>query len=117
MELLDLSLIRINSDTGFISVHRLTQDQYIEHMTKEDRVEAFQVMSHLVCHAFPRRGNADAHHLYQRWQSCEQLIQHVISLQEGYQGLRQMGVSVRDEDLTRLMSDAAWLVQLFVGEV
>lgn len=73
-----------------------------------ERTEAFQVMSHLLCHAFPGRKSAAVHHLYHLWQSCEQLIQHIIALQEGHHELRQDGVVMHGEDLTNLMSDAAW---------
>ena len=115
MELVDLSLIRINSDTGFISVHRLTQDEYIDYMSPEESIEAFQVICRLICHAFPRRGTASAHHLYHLWQSCEQLIHHVIALQQGYQSVRKMGVVIEDQELTQLMADAAWFVLFHIA--
>jgi len=38
-------------------------------------------------------------------------IQHVIALQEGYGSIRKM-CEIRDQDLTRLMSDAAWYVKI-----
>jgi hypothetical protein len=112
MELVDLSLIRINDESGFISVHRLTQDEYLDHMSEQDYIEVFQVVCRLVCHTFPRRASAGAHHLYHRWQLCEQLIHHVIALQEWYQNMRKMVVVMKNQELTRLMSDAAWLVDV-----
>lgn len=106
MELLDLSLIRINEETGLISLHRLTQRAFFDRMSKEQREDAFRVAFPLLREAFP--GRQGHHHLYTRWQICKQLRQHVLAFQAQYDFLRKDGFSEQDAKFTWLIRDTAW---------
>lgn len=65
-ELADLSLIRLNEESGEISIHRLTQEAFLDRMSKEDRVKTFEMVLRLFRKAFPdRKGH---NHLFTRWQ-------------------------------------------------
>ncbi|KAL8896037.1 MAG: hypothetical protein Q9207_007903 [Kuettlingeria erythrocarpa] len=55
VELLDLSLIRINEETGLISLHRLTQQAFFDRMSEQERKDAFKVAFALLREAFPGR--------------------------------------------------------------
>lgn len=106
MELLDLSLIRINEETSLISLHRLTQLAFFDRMSEQERKDTFQVAFSLLREAFP--GRQGHHHLYTRWQTCEQLKQHVLAFQAQYEVLRKSGFSEQDAKFTWLICDTAW---------
>lgn len=105
-QLLYLSLIKINQDTEVISIHRLTQEAFYFEMNEEQRRDAFELAYRLVCDAFPKRRMG--RHMYEDWGVCEQLIHHVVALQDKYEDLRQRGYDNQDEGLASLMADAAW---------
>ena len=109
-ELLSLSLIRINDETGLISLHRLTQAAFFDRMSEHEREETFKVAFSLLREAFP--GRQGHHHLYTRWQTCEQLRQHVLAFQAQYEVLRKDGFSEQDEKFTWLICDTAWQVTI-----
>ncbi|KAI1130670.1 P-loop containing nucleoside triphosphate hydrolase protein [Nemania abortiva] len=78
--LLSLSLIRINDETGLISIHRLLQQACFDQMTIESRQDAFNIAFSLLRKAFPnRRGET---HLWNRWAVCERYHQHIHALNE-----------------------------------
>ncbi|KAI1108245.1 P-loop containing nucleoside triphosphate hydrolase protein [Nemania sp. NC0429] len=115
-DLLDLSLIRINSETRLISIHRLVQQAYFDQMTTESRKDALNVTFSLLRKAFPdRKGET---HLFNRWGICEQFHQHV-------QALRKMNISMKDGELIldrsgyqTLIRDDIWYMleqQQFIG--
>lgn len=110
MELLDLSLIRINEESGLISLHRLIRAAFFDRMSKHEREDAFKTALTLLRDAFP--GRQGHHHLYTRWQTCEQLRQHVLAFQAKYQVLRENGFSEQDEKFTWLICDTAWQVAI-----
>ena len=107
-ELLGLSLISINNETGLVSLHRLTQVAFFDRMWKPEREEAFKVALLLLREAFP--GRQGHHHLWTRWHTCEQLRQHVLAFQAQYEILRKDGFSEQDERFTWLICDTAWQV-------
>ncbi|KAL8647404.1 MAG: hypothetical protein Q9210_005582 [Variospora velana] len=106
LELLNLSLIRINEETGLISLHRLTQHAFFDRMSEQERKDAFKVAFSLLREAFP--GQQGHHHLYTRWQTCEQLRQHVLAFQAQYEVLRKDSFSEQDPKFTWLICDTAW---------
>ena len=106
LELLDLSLIRIDQKTSLISLHRLIRVSFFDRMSKQEREDAFKVALSLLYDVFPGR---QAHrHLYKLWQSCEQLTPHVLAFQAQYEILRKDGFSEQHEKLTWLICDTAW---------
>ncbi|KAI3319238.1 hypothetical protein HD806DRAFT_509440 [Xylariaceae sp. AK1471] len=52
-ELLSLSLIRTNVETGLISIHRLVQQAYYDQMTTESRLGRFNITFSLLQKVFP----------------------------------------------------------------
>ena len=79
-------------------------------MSKHEREETFKAATSVLREAFPgRRGH---HHLYTRWQTCEQLRQHVLAFQAQYEILRKDGFSEHDEKFTWLICDTAWQVTI-----
>ena len=109
-ELLDSSLIRINNETGLISLHRLTQAAFFDQMSEHERERNFEIALSLLREAFP--GRQGHHHLYTRWQTCEQLRQDVLAFQAQYEILRKDGFSEQDEKFTWLICDTAWQVTI-----
>ena len=107
-ELLGLSLISINDETGLISLYRLTQAAFFDRMSEHEREETFKVALSLLRKAFP--GRQGHYHLLTRWQRCEQLRQHVLTFQAQYEILRKDGFSEQDENFTWLICDTAWQV-------
>ena len=107
-EILGFTLISINDETGLISLHRLTQVAFFDRVWKHERERTFKVAFSLLRKAFP--GRQGHHHLWTRWQTCEQLTQHVLTFQAQYEILRKDGFSEQDEKLTWLICDTAWQV-------
>ena len=102
-----MSLIRFNDETGLMSLHRLTQAALFDRMSKCEREETFKAALSLLRGAFP--GRQGHHHLFKRWQTCEQLRQHVLAQ---YEILRKDGFSEQDEKFTWLLCDTAWQVTI-----
>ncbi|KAI1171207.1 P-loop containing nucleoside triphosphate hydrolase protein [Nemania sp. FL0916] len=106
LELLDLSLIRINGETGLISVHRLIQQAYFDQMTSQARQEAFYITFMLLRKAFPDiqgdiQREADS---YDHWPACAQLHQHV-------QALSKMHALIKDSNLILASSEYQTLIR------
>jgi hypothetical protein len=80
-ELVSLSLISLNGEASLISLHRLTQQAYLDRMTLEERRGAFRVLIVLLEGSFSRTAGR---HLYTRWKLCSSLIQHVQALGDRY---------------------------------
>ena len=105
-----------------ISLHRLTQGEYRNKMSADQCIEAIKMVYRLIQPSFPSRTSAANHHLFHRWKTCEQLIQHVIALKDhidslkegpstsigGYEVVQEPKAVIQDETLTDLLSDAAW---------
>ena len=97
-KLLGLSLIRTIDETGHISFYRLTQAAFFDRMSEHQREKTFKVALSLLHKGFP--GREGHHHLYTRWQTCEQLRQHVLAFQTQYEILRKAipsWIAVRDQ--------------------
>lgn len=108
LELLYLSLIKINPGTGLISIHRLIQEAYLDQMSPESRLSAFTMAFSLLRKEFPRR---DGHaHLYKRWATCEQLRQHVQALHNLYSSIEAKDMFKQKVQYQNLILDNAWYV-------
>ncbi|KAI1273566.1 hypothetical protein F5Y07DRAFT_402296 [Xylaria sp. FL0933] len=116
MELLDLSLIRTNDETGLISIDRLVQQAYFDQMTPKSRQDVFNVTFSLLRKAFPnRRGET---HLYNCWAVCEQFHQHVQALSKMHTLLKGSGVVLNTSGYQTLIRDDIWYMletQQFTG--
>lgn len=106
MELLDLSLIRINMDTGLISIHRLIQNAYFDRMDLFSKISAFGVCFTLLRNAFPGRDGES--HFYKRWAMCEKLHQHVQALHRVYGNIDVTEFPKQSSDYHQLVRDDAW---------
>ncbi|KAJ5959309.1 Tetratricopeptide-like helical [Penicillium vulpinum] len=104
--LLHQSLIKINSDTGMISLHRLTQEAYYYHLTEKERHDTFHVAYRILCAAFPKR--TLRRQMYEVWETCEMLIHHIETAQDKYEDLRPTGLDVQDLEYHTMLADAAW---------
>ena len=106
LELLYLSLIKINPNTGLISIHRLIQEAYLDQMSHESRLSAFTMIFSLLRKSFPPR---DGHtHLYKRWAICEQLCQHVQALHNLYFSIEANALFRQKAQYQHLIRDNAW---------
>lgn len=85
MELLDLSLIRINTDTGIISVHRVLQTVFFSQMPLGLQVASFHHAHGVLRSHFPQPGPS---HLYTEWKVCNDLHHHVLALRDRYEILK-----------------------------
>ncbi|PVH69154.1 hypothetical protein DL98DRAFT_439632 [Cadophora sp. DSE1049] len=108
-ELYYKSLIRINADSGTLSIHRLTQEAFYCFLSREQKQEAFLVALQLLSHSFPKR--LHGRHLYHSWNICSQLIHHVDALQEQYEELKVEGFDTQEPNFAILAADASWLVE------
>ncbi|PVH79565.1 hypothetical protein DL98DRAFT_572409 [Cadophora sp. DSE1049] len=105
IELVNLSLITLNGESGLISMHRLTQQAYFDRMTLEDRRSAFKVPVGLLQDNFSRTAGR---HLYTRWKLCSTLIQHVQAFVDRYMDLGNTEFLAPFEPLTFLIANASW---------
>ncbi|PVH68706.1 hypothetical protein DL98DRAFT_399751, partial [Cadophora sp. DSE1049] len=85
-QLLHMSLIKINDDTGMISIHRLIQEAYLHYLNESQRQETCEIAYQIMCEAFPKRELRMQ--MYPVWNRCEKLIHHIAALQDRYEELR-----------------------------
>ncbi|KAI0813767.1 hypothetical protein GGR55DRAFT_702758 [Xylaria sp. FL0064] len=116
VELRDLSLIRINDETGLVSIDPLVQQVYFDQMTIKSRQDAFNVSFSLLRKVFPnRRGET---HLYNCWAVCEQFHQHVQALSKMRTLLKGSEVILNASGCQTLIRDDIWYMlesQQFIG--
>ncbi|KAI0104343.1 hypothetical protein GGR51DRAFT_522349 [Nemania sp. FL0031] len=105
IELLDLSLININPQTSFMSIHRLTRDAYFDRINEEQKSAAYAAVLSLLHEPFSRKAGS---HLYTRWDTCSKLIQHVHALGDRYLQLGETKFYPPEELMTIVFNDAAW---------
>ncbi len=82
-ELQTLSLIKRDSDTRTLSVHRLIQSHFKQFLGNEGRQRAHINISKLLYLAFPQRESTNAQ-FHDRWQRCSRYMPHVISLKNAF---------------------------------
>lgn len=107
-QLLLLSLIKINEEKGYISLHRLVQEAYYDCLAEDARRDTFVVVYKLLAKAFPRR--AMRRQMYLVWRECDLLMPHIEAAFDKYGELRGNGLSVQDPALDTMMADATWYV-------
>jgi hypothetical protein len=105
-ELVDSSLISVNSDTSVMSIHRLIQAAFWDRVEHDDRREHFATALHLISAEFPSKNAAG--HMYDRHHKCQPLAQHIIGFVDRYQEMRKDGFTERVENLTPVLLSAAW---------
>lgn len=76
--LLSLSLVKKDSTTRQMSVHRLVQAQFRYHMNPRENQEAFENAALLLHSAFPKKSRAGQ--MYHKWLICQVYVQHVLNL-------------------------------------
>ncbi|KAK3291921.1 P-loop containing nucleoside triphosphate hydrolase protein [Chaetomium fimeti] len=105
--LLVCSLVRINTKTGFIAVHRLIQESYFSQMTAESQREAFHGALILLRAHFPRQQGSK--HLWVDRDSCDTLHPHVMAFNERYKSMKAPdNFSTEMSQYTELIQDHAW---------
>lgn len=77
--LLTLALVKRDKASRTFSLHRLVQTSFKYFMTPEQRQRSFDGAVILISNAFPRR-DSEVAQLYQMWDRCAVLLQHVLSL-------------------------------------
>lgn len=105
-KLRDMSLIKINAETGLMSIHRLIQQAYFDRIPHDLRCSAFQMMFQLLRKAYPVREGKT--HLYRRWAKCQQLEQHVQAIHRRYKSLKKDGLDEAGYEYRQLIRDNAW---------
>jgi len=103
-------LIAINPETSMITIHRLTREAYFDSMERQDRLEAFKIVLGLFQKPFSRPAGSN---LWNRWDVCSRLIQHVQALSERYVELGATDFYSPNPELSSLFNDAAWSVSSF----
>jgi hypothetical protein len=106
-----MALIKINDDSGMISIHRLIQEAYFYHLSEQERRDTFGVAYRILCEAFPKR--IMGRQMYQVWETCEKLIHHIEAVQDKYEELRHTGLNIQEMAWHILLADASWFVCLF----
>lgn len=101
-----MSLIKINDETGLMSIHRLIQQAYLDQMSHNLRCSSFQMMIQLLRKAFPVRVGKT--HLYRRWEKCQQLEQHVQVIHDRYKSLKENGLVEAGVEYRQLIRDTSW---------
>ncbi|KAK4076770.1 uncharacterized protein Triagg1_4373 [Trichoderma aggressivum f. europaeum] len=85
-ELLDASLVRINPETGLMSVHRLLQHAYFLDMSTAARKISIHNILVLLRAYFPK--NDGANHFYSQWNRCAALHHHIQALRDKVAALK-----------------------------
>ncbi|KAL9020625.1 MAG: hypothetical protein Q9180_008642, partial [Flavoplaca navasiana] len=75
--LLQAALINKDSDTGFLSIHRLIQAAVIRRLSSEERAVTFDTVVRLLCWGFPDTFSKDVGHQHQSWENSEKCILHI----------------------------------------
>lgn len=88
-----------------MSIHRLIQEAYLDRMDTVNKLEAYAVILSLLHEPFSRRAGS---HLYDRWDTCSKLIQHVQALGDRYMELGMTRFYPPQELMTFVFNDAAW---------
>lgn len=105
-ELLQSSLITRNAEK--LQVHRLIQDAARTKLDKERVKVIFSAAAALVSSIWPFQ-EFDWRHGIGRWRKCEQLLPHVLSLEQHRSRLRlSCGVFEHDFQFAKLLTDAGW---------
>src|SRR2546423_14174705 len=84
----------IDNEDLSISVHRLMQTAFLHFMSTDDFQKAFDAVSELLNHAFPKQ--VKGRPLVPQWPTCKQLVLHVISLVrrfESFANIRKLSIS------------------------
>ncbi|KAL7933132.1 hypothetical protein V8C35DRAFT_322549 [Trichoderma chlorosporum] len=107
-ELRDASLIRINPETGLMSVHRLLQHAYFLDMSAAVCKISIHNVLLLLRSYFPRHNGAQ--HLYSQWARCAALHHHVQTLRDKVAALKPTEpMDDDDQELyTGLIHDDIW---------
>ncbi|KAH8813001.1 hypothetical protein F5884DRAFT_899203 [Xylogone sp. PMI_703] len=103
LKLVHLSLIRRNSNTKMISVHRLVQIAFRQHDGNQAQAETFARVCHILHEFFPQQKKGFA--LFNHWRACESLLEHVQTLCERYKELCKTTQLRYLEDFCYLLSD------------
>lgn len=105
-ELLQSSLITRNAEK--LQVHRLIQDAARTKIGKERIKVVFSATVALVSSIWPFQEFGWRHGVG-KWRKCEQLLQHILSLEQHWSRL-QLSCDVFEEDLqfAKLLTDAGW---------
>lgn len=106
LKLRDSSLIKINAETGLMSVHRLIQQAYFDRISQNLRCSAFQMMLQLLRKAYPVRDGKM--HLFRRWAKCQQLEQHVQAIHMRYKSRKESGLGEAGYEYRQLIRDNSW---------
>lgn len=75
--LIQAALINKDIDTGFLSIHRLTQAAVIRRLSSEERAVTVDTVVRLLCWGFPDTFSKDVGHQHQSWENSEKCILHM----------------------------------------
>ncbi|UKZ49079.1 hypothetical protein TrVGV298_003318 [Trichoderma virens] len=107
-ELLYASLVRINPETGLMSIHRLLQHAYFLGMSIAARKISIHNVLVLLRSYFPKYDGAN--HLYSQWNRCAALHHHIQTLRDKVVALKPTEpMDDNDQGLyTELIHDDIW---------
>lgn len=104
LELLDLSLIRLNDENGRLAIHRVIQEVYWTAMTDEQEFSTFRVAWLLLDAVFPK--SKGVKHMYPDWAKCELNIHNVLALQQRFVELGYQNFAHVDTQYVILICEA-----------
>lgn len=82
-DLLTSALIKRNSETGVLSVHRTVQTQFRYFLSLEQRQKSFDNAVEMIYNILPLN-EGETGQLYEVWDSCYRYTQHILHLCECY---------------------------------
>ena len=108
-ELLQSSLIRRNEEKGEICIHRLLQATVRAKMSSERKFNMFVTALSLKRLAWPDVSLMKRHNT-ERWDMCQTVYPHILSLQEHYIKNAFDGDALVNVELATLLNEAGWPV-------
>ena len=106
-KLLHGSNIKVNTDAGDLSVHRLIQDSIRFQMSDERRIQALTTATSLLVACWPPLDITNKHKT-DRWKECQALFPHVLSISKAYAKFFHADLVKPDLQLATLLNDAGW---------
>ena len=110
-ELLQMSLIKRNEQEKSIRIHRLLQDAVKARMSTERASIVFTNLLSLISAAWPSV-TLDQRHNTGRWQTCEELWPHILSIKNYYEYRFRAQLMEPNIDVAILLNEAGWFVFL-----
>lgn len=106
-ELIERHLVKRGTDVRHLSIHRLVQYEYRNHMKDDLLQSVYDATAELLYASFPRQKVGEQMHSY--WHTCAVYLTHGVALLDAYKLQRLEGRSIKPcVSFLRLVTNCAW---------